>query len=375
MKIWVKPVQEGRFAITVNRDEKIEQVKASIERAKGFEAKRQKLVWRGRALQDGATVASLNLHENDHLILLVPLVKEEVLDLPFEAPFLTGAAAPVPTPTTPPAAQPQPIVAPVPAAVAPPVALGTSPVAAPIPIPGGGQLDLQRMLMELATAFTASTGGQTPPGAVPPILTIPPVVGGPFAVGSPSAPTPSTPPQPAAVPAPAPVAPPAEPALPEPKPEDLQMLTEMGFPAERAKKALWLHRMNLEVAMEWLLMHSEDPDADAPLTAEQKRQLVAIYGPIQTVDPRVQQAIAANVCTYAVTGPHYASQTWYQCYTCNLSGNEGCCEACARVCHKGHQLSRPRTSSSFYCDCGAGVHSFKCRALRVPTVRKSSDAS
>ena len=37
--------------------------------------------------------------------------------------------------------------------------------------------------------------------------------------------------------------------------------------------------MNLEVAMEWLLMHSEDPDAGAPLTAEQKRQLVAIYGP------------------------------------------------------------------------------------------------
>ena len=40
-----------------------------------------------------------------------------------------------------------------------------------------------------------------------------------------------------------------------------------------------MRRMNLEVAMEWLLMHSEDPDADAPLTAEQKRQLVAIYGP------------------------------------------------------------------------------------------------
>ncbi|ELR16657.1 UBA/TS-N domain containing protein [Acanthamoeba castellanii str. Neff] len=364
MKRWEKVM----FCASIDSPRQIEQVKASIERAKGFEAKRQKL--------DDATVASLNLHENDHLILLVPLVKEEVLDLPFEAPFLTGAAAPtaapVPTPTTPPVAQPQPIVAP---AVAPPVALGTSPGAAPIPIPGGGQLDLQRMLMELATAFTASTGGQTPPGAVPPILTIPPVVGGPFAVGSPSTPTPSTPPQPAAVPAPAPVAPPAEPALPEPKPEDIQMLTEMGFPAERAKKALWLHRMNLEVAMEWLLMHSEDPDADAPLTAEQKRQLVAIYGPMQTIDPRVQQAIAANVCTYAVTGPHYASQTWYQCYTCNLSGNEGCCEACARVCHKGHQLSRPRTSSSFYCDCGAGVHSFKCRALRVPTVSKSSDAS
>jgi hypothetical protein len=39
--------------------------------------------------------------------------------------------------------------------------MGASPGAAPIPIPGGGQLDLQRMLMELATAFTASTGSST----------------------------------------------------------------------------------------------------------------------------------------------------------------------------------------------------------------------
>jgi hypothetical protein len=62
-----------------------------------------------------------------------------------------------------------------------------------------------------------------------------------------------TPPQSAtaAAPAPAPVA--AEPALPEPKPEDMQMLTEMGFPAERAKKALWLNRYVL-LKGAWLVM-------------------------------------------------------------------------------------------------------------------------
>lgn len=79
--------------------------------------------------------------------------------------------------------------------------------------------------------------------------------------------------------------------------------------------------------MDWLLMHSEDADADAPLTAEQKRQLLAVYGPgkpcreeevkssdmlslAPVIEPRVQQAIAANVCTYAVTGPHYAAQVF-----------------------------------------------------------------
>lgn len=66
-------------------------------------------------------------------------------------------------------------------------------------------------------------------------------------------------------------------------------------------------RMSLEAAMEWLLSHDDD-EADAPLTADQKRQLAAMYGPVPTVDPRAQQAISANICTYAVTGPHFTAQ-------------------------------------------------------------------
>ncbi len=37
--------------------------------------------------------------------------------------------------------------------------------------------------------------------------------------------------------------------------------------------------MNLEDAMEWLLMHSEDENADAPLTIEQKHEVARLYGP------------------------------------------------------------------------------------------------
>jgi hypothetical protein len=330
MKFWVKPVKEPRFALEINRIDQIEDVKAAIERARGFEAKSQKLVWRGRVLEDTATLEELNLHENDHLILLVSLVKEEeeLSGLPFDAPFLAPAQTPAPAPT-------------------------------PTPIPNSGQqLDLQRMVMELASAFTA--GGGSPPVPVglsqPPASATPPI-GSPFAVGSPNFR-------------------PIDPVLPEPDPAHLQMLTDMGFPTERAKKALWICRMDLEAATEWLLGHSDDPDVDDPLTSEQKRQLVVLLrGPEQAVDPRVQQAINANVCTFVVTGSQYTPQAWYQCYTCNLLGNEGCCEVCAQICHKGHQLSARQFSRQFFCDCGAGAHSFRCRALRNSSRRSGGSAS
>ena len=42
-------------------------------------------------------------------------------------------------------------------------------------------------------------------------------------------------------------------------------LGEMGFPANRAGKALVITGGDVGAAMEWLLMHSDDPDIDEPL--------------------------------------------------------------------------------------------------------------
>jgi len=66
------------------------------------------------------------------------------------------------------------------------------------------------------------------------------------------------PPQPAQVP-------PRQIAL---DPASLQQLKDMGFPENRAKKALTLMRMNVQLAMEWLLEHGDDPNIDDPIPEE-----------------------------------------------------------------------------------------------------------
>ena len=48
----------------------------------------------------------------------------------------------------------------------------------------------------------------------------------------------------------------------------------------------------------------------------------------------------------------FHGQHWYNCYTCGLVWDKGCCTLCALVCHRGHDVSYSRYSS-FFCDCGA----------------------
>jgi len=55
----------------------------------------------------------------------------------------------------------------------------------------------------------------------------------------------------------------------------LQKLTDMGFSAERGRKALIINRMCPVQSMEWLLQHEGDEDIDQPLTPEQ----IASYNP------------------------------------------------------------------------------------------------
>jgi len=64
--------------------------------------------------------------------------------------------------------------------------------------------------------------------------------------------------------------------------------------------------------------------------------------------------VVSKMCSFIETGEGFTEQHWYNCYTCGLLWDKGCCALCARVCHKGHDVGYSR-KSSFFCDCGAEV--------------------
>ena len=51
----------------------------------------------------------------------------------------------------------------------------------------------------------------------------------------------------------------------------------------------------------------------------------------------------------------------YHCHTCKLVDGTRVCTVCAKVCHKGHELSYSKCGS-FFCDCGAKEDG-SCQAL------------
>ena len=67
-------------------------------------------------------------------------------------------------------------------------------------------------------------------------------------------------------------------------------------------------------------------------------------------------------CTYATYGQLYIKQPFYFCKTCGLVDTAGCCEACAKICHKGHDLVLCDCETSF-CDCGAGDGKTPCQCM------------
>jgi hypothetical protein len=72
-------------------------------------------------------------------------------------------------------------------------------------------------------------------------------------------------------------------------------------------------------------------------------------------------------CTYVGVGPLYRPQTWFWCTTCRLTGSEGVCEPCARVCHAGHVLSEVRLTCFLACRCDPPHH--RQRTTRHDTTR------
>lgn len=62
---------------------------------------------------------------------------------------------------------------------------------------------------------------------------------------------------------------------PEPQAANIAQLTDMGFAEAVARKALILTRDNVQLAVEWLFEHGDDPNAADPPTQEQLR---LVYG-------------------------------------------------------------------------------------------------
>ena len=71
--------------------------------------------------------------------------------------------------------------------------------------------------------------------------------------------------------------------LPEPDPDAMATLLDMGFPEARAKKALLLHLNHPGAAMEWLLEVGDGPEADAELTDVEIQQVMSTIGVSQTI--------------------------------------------------------------------------------------------
>ena len=59
-----------------------------------------------------------------------------------------------------------------------------------------------------------------------------------------------------------------------------------------------------------------------------------------------------DACSFVLQSGFH-QQHWYNCYTCNLVWDKGCCTLCALRCHQaqGHDVTYSRYSS-FFCDCG-----------------------
>jgi hypothetical protein len=83
-------------------------------------------------------------------------------------------------------------------------------------------------------------------------------------------------------------------------------------------------------------------------------------------------------CTFAVHGDQFVEQHWFQCYTCGLTDSRGCCSACARTCHAGHDVVYA-AKSRFFCDCGGENgprgNAVACKCLSAVTVKAPAAAA
>jgi serine/threonine protein kinase/ankyrin repeat protein len=153
------------------------------------------------------------------------------------------------------------------------------------------------------------------------------------------------------------------------------MLLESGANANALDNT---HRSPLHVAagandtaqVALLLFHGastrvRDSSGKLPVELLRDRSLTELFRLWENEDmAAVSDAAKRDMCTFTVTGTTMQLQFFFACETCKLgsSNGGGVCVACRRRCHNGHTLSTPHLGL-FYCDCGAHVERYHCKAL------------
>ncbi|XP_066587252.1 E3 ubiquitin-protein ligase UBR4 [Prorops nasuta] len=80
-----------------------------------------------------------------------------------------------------------------------------------------------------------------------------------------------------------------------------------------------------------------------------------------TAEDSDEDSLCNKLCTFTVTHKEFMNQHWYHCHTCSMVDGVGVCSVCARVCHKGHDVTYAKYGN-FFCDCGAKEDG-SCQAL------------
>lgn len=115
----------------------------------------------------------------------------------------------------------------------------------------------------------------------------------------------------------------------------------------------WEHESPLDIELDWQEETNDDDDSG---------------------EDSDEDSLCNKLCTFTVTQKEFMNQHWYHCHTCRMLDGVGVCSICARVCHKGHDVSYAKYGN-FFCDCGAKEDG-TCQALvkRSPTTNPESTA-
>ncbi|KAL6751673.1 hypothetical protein V8C86DRAFT_668649 [Haematococcus lacustris] len=152
----------------------------------------------------------------------------------------------------------------------------------------------------------------------------------------------------------------------------------VGPAAGRKKPRQRLHKLGMQAELDYRAAlgmagkRGRHPVDSCSLDTSDGCDSGAECGALQRARPRKQQHREGGEpeppklqCSFAQNGESFIEQHWYFCYTCGLVDSKGCCAACLRCCHAGHDTVYSGRSR-FFCDCGANANApatHPCRCL------------